>query len=101
MQVTRSARRAAWGIGVVWVFTLIGSGAIVFGRYLGWWRQHDTDASFAALSLVLAGATIVSLFSQMLLHEPRGYIGRVSASICGAVVIAATAALVLLLVLGR
>ena len=80
---TAGAPATAWGrwaIPVVWAIAAVGSGLVVAGAYSGrrdWFGDSSPTAVYAS-------------------REPHGFVGRVSASIAGAVVAVAVGALALL-----
>lgn len=99
---TAGAPATAWGrwaIPVVWAIAAVGSALVVAGAYSGrrdWFGDTAPTAVYTALGLVLAASVIASMALQLASREPHGFVGRVSASIAGAVVAVAVGALALL-----
>ncbi|MCK8609912.1 hypothetical protein [Agromyces sp. C10] len=97
-----SASASAWGrwaIPVVWALAAVGSVLVVAAAYSGrrvWFGDDAPGAVYVALGMVLAASVIASMALQLASREPHGFVGRVSASIAGAVVVVAVAALALL-----
>lgn len=88
-----------WAIPVVWAIAAVGSALVVAGAYSGrrdWFGDTSPTAVYTALGLVLAASVIASMALQLASREPHGFVGRVSASIAGAVVAVAVAAVALL-----
>jgi hypothetical protein len=88
-----------WAIPVVWAIAAIGSALVVCAAYAGrsvWFGDSSPTAVYAALGMVLAASVIASMALQLASREPHGFVGRVSASIAGAVVAVAVAAAALL-----
>jgi 1,4-dihydroxy-2-naphthoate octaprenyltransferase len=81
----------------VWVIALAGVGVVVGLAYTGgvdWFGALGPLAVFAALGVVLAVVVIATLAVQLATRRPEGFVGRVSASIAGAVVLVALASAV-------
>jgi hypothetical protein len=77
----------------------VGSALIVGAAYAGrsdWFGDTSPTAVYAALGMVLAASVIASMALQLASREAHGFVGRVSASIAGAVVAVAVAAVALL-----
>lgn len=88
-----------WAIPVVWAIAAIGSALVVGAAYAGrsdWFGDSSPTAVYAALGMVLAASVIASMALQLASREPHGFVGRVSASIAGAVVAVAVGAAALL-----
>jgi hypothetical protein len=88
-----------WAIPVVWAIAAIGSALVVGAAYAGrsvWFGDSSPTAVYAALGMVLAASVIASMALQLASREPHGFVGRVSASIAGAVVAVAVASAALL-----
>lgn len=100
--VTAGPPATAWGrwaIPVVWAIAAVGSALVVAGAYSGrreWFGDSSPTAVYTALGLVLAASVIASMALQLASREPHGFVGRLSASIAGAVVAVAVGALALL-----
>ena len=81
----------------VWAVALVGVGVVVGLAFAGGADAFDglgTLGIFAALGVVLAVVVITTLAVQLATRRPEGFVGRVSASIAGAVVMVALAAAV-------
>ena len=81
----------------VWAIALAGVGVVVGLAFAGGADAFDglgTLGIFAALGVVLAVVVITTLAVQLATRRPEGFVGRVSASIAGAVVLVALAAVV-------
>ena len=81
----------------VWVIALAGVGVVVGLAYTGgvdWFGALGPLAVFAALGVVLAVVVIATLAVQLATRRPEGFVGRVSSSIAGAVVLVALASAV-------
>ena len=81
----------------VWVIALAGVGVVVGLAYTGgvdWFGALGPLAVFAALGVVLAVVVIATLAVQLATRRPEGFVGRVAASIAGAVVLVALASAV-------
>lgn len=88
-----------WAIPVVWGIAALGSVLVVGAAYAGrgeWFGDASQTAVYTALGMVLAASVIASMALQLASREPHGFVGRVSASIAGAVVVVAVATLALL-----
>ncbi|MGR0220974.1 hypothetical protein [Agromyces sp. ZXT2-6] len=88
-----------WAIPVVWAIAAVGSALVVGAAYAGrrdWFGDASQAAAYTALGMVLAASVIASMALQLASREPHGFVGRVSASIAGAVVAVAVASLALL-----
>ncbi|MFE5671266.1 hypothetical protein ACFQ58_06590 [Agromyces sp. NPDC056523] len=88
-----------WAIPVVWLIAALGSVAIVASAYTGrrdWFGDDGQYAALAALAIVFAASVLAALALQLASRRPHGFVGRVSASITGAAVAVAVAALALL-----
>jgi hypothetical protein len=88
-----------WAVPVVWVIAAGGSVLVVATAYAGrrdWFGDTSPTAVYAALGMVLAASVIASMALQLASREPHGFVGRLSASIAGAVVAVAVAAAALL-----
>lgn len=96
------APATTWGrraVPVVWAIALVGSALVVAGAYTGrraWFGDASPTAAYGALGMVLAVSVIAAMALQLASREPHGYVGRISASIAGAVVAVAIAAAALL-----
>jgi hypothetical protein len=92
--VVRGSRVA---VGAVWLIALVGSVAVVAGALAG--DAWETDASafgrFGALGVVFAAAVLGTLVAQLLMRRPEGFVTRAGASVGGAAVVVALAALLL------
>jgi hypothetical protein len=81
----------------VWAIALAGVGVVVGLAFAGGAASFaglGTLGIFAALGVVLAVVVITTLAVQLATRRPEGFVGRVSASIAGAVVLVALAAAV-------
>ena len=93
---------SAWGrraIPVVWAIAAVGSVLVVAAAYSGrrgWFGDESATAVYAPLGMVLAACVIASMALQLASREPHGFVGRISASIAGAVVVVGVAALAVL-----
>ncbi|BDZ55678.1 hypothetical protein [Agromyces marinus] len=91
-----------WGAPITWALALLGTALVVGlawdGRHV-WFGDAGPYAALAMLGIVLAASVIAGLLLQLASRQPRGYVGRVSASIAGAVVVVAVGTLALLPVL--
>jgi membrane-anchored protein YejM (alkaline phosphatase superfamily) len=88
-----------WAVPVVWALAAVGSALVVGAAYAGrsdWFGDTSPTAVYAALGMVLAASVIASMALQLASREPHGFVGRLSASIAGAVVAVAVAAVALL-----
>lgn len=92
----------AWGrrsVPIVWAIAAVGSVLVVAAAYAGrreWFGDASPTAVYTALGMVLAASVIGAMALQLASREPHGFVGRVSASIAGAVIAVAVAALALL-----
>ncbi|MFF2275328.1 hypothetical protein [Agromyces sp. NPDC058126] len=97
--VEQSGTRFGWAsVVLIWAVAIAGS-AIVGGLALSgqgtWFGDDSWLGLYGALGVVLAAAVIGTLVVQLATRRPEGFVGRVSASIGGAVVVVALAALLL------
>jgi len=79
----------------VWAIALAGVGVVVGLAYAGGVDSFGGLGSlgvFAALGVVLAVVVVATLAVQLAARRPEGFVGRVSSSIAGAVVMVALAA---------
>ncbi|MDQ0893083.1 hypothetical protein [Agromyces ramosus] len=84
------------GIALVWAIALVGVIVVVARAYSGanvWFGDSGALAAYGALGVVLAASVLGSLIVQLASRRPAGFVSRTSASVGGAVVIVATAAL--------
>ncbi|WP_430647690.1 hypothetical protein [Agromyces sp. GXS1127] len=94
---------ARWAVPIVWAISLIGTAAVVVLAWAGttdWFHDTGPYAALGVLGMVFAASVISALLLQLASRRPHGYVGRVSASIAGAVVPVAVGALALLPVVG-
>ena len=73
----------------VWAIALAGVGVVVglaFAGGVDWFGALGALGVFAALGVVLAVVVIATLAVQLATRRPEGFVGRVAASIAGAVV---------------
>ncbi|WP_139416520.1 hypothetical protein [Agromyces laixinhei] len=84
------------GIALVWAIALIGAVVVVTMAYAGngsWFGDTSPGGVYGALGVVLAASVVGALIVQLATRRPEGFVGRVSWSITGAIVIALIAAL--------
>ena len=102
MQAEAEERATGFGrcaIPGAWLIAALGSVWVVVSAYAGrreWFGDDGAYASVAALSLVFAASVIAALALQLASRRPHGFVGRVSASVTGAAIVVAVAALALL-----
>ncbi|MGR2753643.1 hypothetical protein [Agromyces arachidis] len=88
-----------WAVPAVWAIAAVGSALVVGAAYAGrreWFGEASATAAYAPLGMVLAASVIASMALQLASRQPHGFVGRVSASIAGAVVAVAVGAVALL-----
>lgn len=94
----KTATGGGWpGIVLVWAIALAGVGVVVslaFARGVSWLGDLGVLGIYAALGVVLAAVVIATLAVQLATRRPEGFVGRVAASIAGAVVVVAIGAAV-------
>ncbi|MFF2271346.1 hypothetical protein ACFVTX_03695 [Agromyces sp. NPDC058136] len=97
--VEQSETRFGWGsVVLIWAIAVVGSvivGGLAVGGLEVWFRDASWLGVYGALGVVLAVAVLGTLVVQLATRRPEGFVGRVSASIAGAVVIVSLAALLL------
>jgi hypothetical protein len=94
---------ARWAVPVVWLISAAGTVTVVGLAWAGtrnWFGETGPYAAVGVLGIVFATSVIAALLLQLASRKPHGYVGRVSASIAGAVVPVAAGALALLPVVG-
>lgn len=92
-----SETRGGWlGIVLVWLIALVGSIVVVSLAYSGttdWFGDPSSLGAYGALGIVLAASVLGALGLQLATRRPGGFVTRASASVAGAAVIVALAAL--------
>lgn len=92
-----SETRGGWpGIALVWAIALVGSIVVISLAYSGtndWLGDPSSLGAFGALGIVFAAAVLGALTVQLASRRPGGFVTRASASVAGAAVIIALAAL--------
>lgn len=93
----QSAARSGWpGVALVWAVALVGGAVVVGLAYSGtsvWFGDSGPLAVYGALGVVLAASVLASLIVQLASRRPVGFVARTSASVGGAVLVVAAAAL--------
>lgn len=93
----QSTAGSGWpGVALVWAIALVGVVVVVALAYSGtsvWFGDSGPLAAYGALGVVLAASVLASLIVQLASRRPAGFVSRTSASVGGAVVIVAAAAL--------
>ena len=88
-----------WAVVGVWAIAVVGSAIVVSLAYTGteeWFGDVGADGAFGALGMVLAASVLGALALQLASRRPPGFVGRASASVAGALLVVAVAALALL-----
>jgi hypothetical protein len=92
-----SETRGGWpGIVLVWVIALAGAIVVVWLAYTGtddWFGDSTTLGVYGALGIVFAASVLGALIAQLASRRPGGFVTRASASVAGAAVVVALAAL--------
>jgi hypothetical protein len=92
-----SETRGGWpGIVLVWAIAVAGAVAVVSLAYAGtpaWFGDSSRLGVYAALGVVFASSVIAALVVQLASRRPGGFVTRASASIGGAALVMALAAL--------
>ncbi|MGX5697895.1 hypothetical protein ACWKWP_16995 [Agromyces soli] len=84
------------GIAIIWVLAVVGSGLVVGLAYGGlgeWFGERGALGPYRALAVVFGVSVLGALLVQLATRRPAGYVARTSASIGGAVVVVALAAI--------
>lgn len=100
---TRATGFGRWAIPIAWLVAVVGATVVVASAYAGrhdWFGDSGPYAALASLSMVFGASVIAALALQLASRRPHGFVGRVSASVAGAAVVVALAALALLPVVG-
>ena len=91
-----SETRGGWlGIALVWVIAAVGSVVVVALAYSGttdWLHDPSSLGVYGALGIVFAASVLGALGLQLASRRPGGFVTRASASVAGAAVIIALAA---------
>jgi len=92
-----SETRGGWpGIVLVWAIAAVGAIVVVSLAYAGtadWFGDTSSLGVYGALGIVFGASVIGALVVQLASRRPGGYVTRASASVAGAAVIVAVAAL--------
>ena len=92
-----SETRGGWpGIVLVWAIAAVGAIVVVSLAYAGtadWFGDASSLGVYGALGIVFGASVIGALVVQLASRRPGGYVTRASASVAGAAVIVAVAAL--------
>jgi len=92
-----SETRGGWpGIVLVWAIAAVGAIVVVSLAYAGtadWFGDTSSLSVYGALGIVFGASVIGALVVQLASRRPGGYVTRASASVAGAAVIVAVAAL--------
>ena len=92
-----SETRGGWpGIVLVWAIAVAGSITVVSLAYAGtsdWFADPTRLGVYGALGVVFAASVIGALVVQLASRRPGGFVTRASASIAGAALVVALAAL--------
>jgi len=93
----QSTAGSGWpSVALVWAIALVGAVVVVALAYSGndvWFGDRSPLAVYGALGVVLAASVLASLIVQLATRRPAGFVSRTSASVGGAAVIVAAAAL--------
>jgi hypothetical protein len=91
-----AATRSGWpGILLIWAISIAGGISVVVLAYTGttdWFGDTTGLGVYGALGVVFAASVVGALAVQLALRRPEGFVGRTSASVGGATVIVALAA---------
>jgi hypothetical protein len=89
--------RAGWsGILLIWVLAAVGAIAVVglaYGGTTDWFGDSTRFGVFGALGVVFAAGVLLTLAMQLATRRPVGFVARTSASIGGAALVVAFAAI--------
>lgn len=92
-----SETRGGWpGIVLVWAIAIIGSVIVVslaYGGTTDWFHDASALGVYGALGMVLAASVLGALIAQLASRRPGGFVTRTSASMAGAAVVVAIAAI--------
>ncbi|KRE21206.1 hypothetical protein [Agromyces sp. Soil535] len=92
-----SETRGGWpGIVLVWAIALAGAIVVVWLAYTGtedWFGDTTMLGVYGALGIVFAASVLGALIAQLASRRPGGFVTRASASVAGAAVVVALAAL--------
>lgn len=92
-----SETRGGWpGIVLIWAIALAGAITVValaYGGTADWFGDTSRLGVFGALGVVFAACVVGSLAAQLATRRPSGFVTRTSASIAGAAVVLALAAI--------
>jgi hypothetical protein len=90
------ATRSGWpGILLIWAISIAGAVIVVALAYSGttdWFGDTTRLGVYGALGVVFAASVIGALAMQLASRRPQGFVGRTSASVGGATVVVALAA---------
>ena len=93
----QSTAGSGWpSVALVWAIALAGCGIVLGLAYSGtdeWFGDSTPLGVYGALGVVLAASVLASLIVQLATRRPAGFVSRTSASVGGAAVIVAAAAL--------
>lgn len=91
-----AATRSGWpGILLIWAISIAGAIIVVWLAYSGttdWFGDTTRLGVYGALGVVFAASVIGALATQLASRRPQGFVGRTSASVGGAAVVVALAA---------
>ncbi|ANJ26367.1 hypothetical protein [Agromyces aureus] len=96
MQAETDSRGGWLAVGVIWAIAIVGSVVVIslaYGGTTAWLGDTDVLGVYDALGVVLATSVVGALVAQLATRRPAGYVVRASASVGGAVVVVALAAL--------
>lgn len=85
-----------FGIAIIWALALVGSLVVVGLAYGGqgeWFGESGALGPYRALAVVFGASVLGALLVQLATRRPAGYVARASASVGGAAVVVALAAI--------
>jgi hypothetical protein len=99
------ATRSGWpGILLIWAISIAGAiivVALAYGGTTDWFGDTTRLGVYGALGVVFAASVVGALAMQLASRRPQGFVGRTSASVAGATVILALAAVAVAPVVSR
>jgi hypothetical protein len=92
----RESGGGRFGIAIIWALALVGSALVVglaYGGLAEWFGERGALGPYRALAVVFGVSVLGALLVQLATRRPAGYVARASASVGGAAVVVALAAI--------
>jgi hypothetical protein len=97
MQTQNDTRGPAVAVAAVWALAVAGAALVLALAFAGtedWFGEPGPLGVYDALGVVFAASVLAALLAQLMTRRPKGFVARASASVGGAALVLAVAAVV-------